>query len=164
MSIAAACRSSSRRRRRPGARGGTDVHVEQATVATIDSVEIAWLVTKRAAAVRSRDAEYLASRYAAGAVTVGVAPLYPACVGDAIDTTWLREWFARFRGRIGHAVRGLTVSVAGDAAMCRSHDRLSARVGVGRRRAIAFATTIGLRRVGGVWLVATEHVELELPE
>ena len=54
---------------------------EQLADTAVDSAEVAWLVSKRAAAIRSRDAEYLASRYAPDAVTFGVAP--PAAVPSA---------------------------------------------------------------------------------
>ncbi len=134
---------------------------EHTTVSTIDSIEVAWLVTKRAAAIRARDAEYLASRYAASALTFGVAPPLGARAGEAQQVEWLRRWFGRFRGPIGYAVRGLTVSVAGDLAFCHSHDELLVHARGRWRRAEQFETTLGLSRVHGVWLVTSESIKVE---
>jgi len=88
---------------------------EQLADTAVDSAEVAWLVSKRAAAIRSRDAEYLASRYTPDAVTFGVAPPLSPFGGEAQRVEWLRGWFERMRGRIDHRVQDLTVSVGGDA-------------------------------------------------
>ena len=131
---------------------------EQSAATLVDSAEVAWLVGKRAAAIRSRDAEYLASRYAPGALTFGAAPPLSAFAGQAHRVEWLREWFERYRGRIEHRVLDLTVSVRDDLAFCHSRDLLSIRPVHGRRREVRFETTLGLARVGGVWLVESERV------
>ena len=129
----------------------------QLTESAVDSAEVAWLVSKRAAAIRSRDAEYLASRYAPDAVTFGVAPPLSPFAGEARRVAWIRAWLRRFPDPIDHRVLDLTVSVAGDFAFCRSLDALV--VGPpSRRRAVRFETVLGLRRVGGVWLVEAERV------
>ncbi|WP_159601201.1 YybH family protein [Agromyces humi] len=129
----------------------------QLTESAVDSAEVAWLVSKRAAAIRSRDAEYLASRYAPDAVTFGVAPPLSPFAGEARRVAWIRAWFRRFPDPIDHRVLDLTVSVAGDFAFCRSLDALV--VGPpSRRRAVRFETVVGLRRVDGVWLVECERV------
>ena len=131
---------------------------EQLADAAVDSAEVAWLVSKRAAAIRSRDAEYLASRYTPDAVTFCVAPPLSPFGGDARRVEWIRAWFERFHGRIDHRVQDLTVSVGGDLAFCRSLDVLSVRPVHGRREVVRFETVLGLRRVGGVWLVEVERV------
>ena len=65
--------------------------IEQSAATLVDSAEVAWLVGKRAAAIRSRDAEYLASRYAPGALTFGAAPPLSAFAGEAHRVDWLRR-------------------------------------------------------------------------
>ena len=64
---------------------------EQSAETVVDSAEVAWLVSKRAAAIRSRDAEYLASRYAPGALTFGAAPPLSAFAGEASRRGALRR-------------------------------------------------------------------------
>ena len=133
---------------------------EQLADAAVDSAEVAWLVSKRAAAIRSRDAEYLASRYAPDAMTFGVAPPLSPFAGEAHNVEWLRAWFDRMCGRIDHRVRDLTVSVGGDLAFCRSLDVLSVRPVHGRREVVRFETVLGLRRLGGVWFVEAEFLRI----
>ena len=130
----------------------------QLAEAAVDSAEVAWLVSKRAAAIRSRDAEYLASRYAPDAVTFGVAPPLSPFADEARRVAWIRAWFRRLPDPIDHRVLDLTVSVAGDLAFCRSLDVLVTGTPFRRRRAVHFETVLGLRRVGGVWLVECERV------
>ena len=94
--------------------------------------------------------------YAPDAVTFGVAPPLSPFGGDARRVEWIRAWFERFHGRIDHRVHDLTVSVGDDLAFCRSLDVLSVRPVHGRREVVRFETVLGLRRVGGVWLVEAE--------
>ena len=124
----------------------------------VDAAEVAWLVSKRAAAIRSRDAEYLASRYAPAALTFGVAPPLAAMHGEARRIDWLRRWLDAFDGRIRYRVRELTVSIGGDLAFCHSLDAFSARKWAGRRQEVRLATTLCMERIGGVWLVTAERV------
>ena len=134
--------------------------VESLVDASVDAAEVAWLVHKRAAAIRSRDAEYLASRYASAVLTFGVAPPLAAVHGEAPRVDWLRRWMWAFDGRIRYQVRDLTVSVGGDLAFCHSQDVFSARRTASRRHEMHLATTLCLERVGGVWLVTAERVHV----
>ena len=135
---------------------------QQLAEQALDSAEVAWLVSKRAAAVRAGDAEYLASRYAAGVVSFGFAPPLSPYADESPRIEWLRAWFDRFDGRIDYRVEELTVSLAGDLAFCHSRERFSARrAGRGRRRTeVRLDTTLGLARIGGVWLVTVERVRV----
>jgi ketosteroid isomerase-like protein len=127
---------------------------------SVDAAEVAWLVSKRAAAIRSRDAEYLASRYAPAALTFGVAPPLAALQGEAGGVDRLRRWFDAFDGRIRYSVRGLTVSIGGDLAFCHSVDLFSARHLGRRRREVQLATTLCMERAGGVWLITAERLQV----
>jgi len=111
----------------------------------LDSAEVAWVVGKRAAAVRAEDAEYLASRYAPGAVSFGFAPPLSPHADESHRVEWLREWFDRYDGRIDYRVEELTVSVAGDVAFCHGRERFSAPYTVfGPKRAVIYAGEIYL--------------------
>jgi len=118
---------------------------EQLADSTVDSAEVAWLVSKRAAAIRSRDAEYLASRYVPDAVTFGVAPPLSPFADEARRVSWIRAWFHRLPDPIDHRVLELTVSVAGDLAFCRSRDALVTGP-PSRRRAVHFETVLDTTR------------------
>lgn len=135
-----------------------DLLTDAATVgAATDGAEVAWLVSKRAAAIRSRDAEYLASRFAPGAIVHGLPPLLDEPANGAVRADRLRAWFDGLDGRIRYRMTGLTVSVGGHLAFCHSVDELSVRMGR-RRRVLRYDATLGFVRVGGVWLVASEHL------
>jgi ketosteroid isomerase-like protein len=133
---------------------------KQLVETSVDSAEVAWLVSKRAAAVRSRDAEYLSSRYAPGALTFGIAPPLGARTDEANGVEWLRRWFDGLDGRIDYIVHDLTVSVGGDLAFCHGFPSFGARRAGRRRSAIRMETTLGLRRANGVWLVEAERVRV----
>ena len=125
----------------------------------VDSAEVAWLVSKRAAAVRSRDAEYLASRYAPGALTFGIAPPLGARADEA-NTGRVAPPLVR-PARRPHRLRvhDLTVSVGGDLAFCQ----VSPCSGTPRTvddGPLHLETTLGLRRANGVWLVEAERVRV----
>jgi ketosteroid isomerase-like protein len=127
---------------------------------SVDAAEVAWLVSKRAAAIRSRDAEYLASRYAPAALMFGVAPPLAVLHGEAGGVDWLRCWLDAFDGRIRYSVHGLTVSVGGDLAFCQSVDLFSARHSGRRRREVQLATTLCMERAEGVWLITAERLHV----
>lgn len=127
---------------------------------SVDAAEVAWLVSKRAAAVRSRDAEYLASRYAPGALTFGVAPPLAALAAEANQVEWLRRRFDGIVGRIDYVVHDLTVSIGDDQAFCHGVAVFSARQTGMRRATTRLETTLGLRRANGVWLVEAERVRV----
>jgi ketosteroid isomerase-like protein len=133
---------------------------EQLVETSVDSAEVAWLVSKRAAAVRSRDAEYLSSRYAPCVLTFGIAPPLGARADEANRVEWLRRWFDGLDGRIDYVVHDLTVSVGGDLAFCHGIASFGARRGGRRRSAVRLETTLGLRRANGVWLVEAERVRV----
>ncbi|QEO14789.1 hypothetical protein FLP10_10495 [Agromyces intestinalis] len=132
-----------------------------------DAIEVGWLVAKRAAAIRAGDAEYLASRYAPGALTFGFAPPCSAIAGAASDVVWVRDWFDRMPHPPRYAIGALTVSVAGDLAFCHSVDEVRDRRATGRRawsarlarrRRTRLDVTLGYSRIDGVWRLSVERV------
>ncbi|HEV2783937.1 MAG TPA: nuclear transport factor 2 family protein [Actinophytocola sp.] len=124
--------------------------------ATIDEAHIRELVTGQEAAMRARDAEWLASRYAPEAVTFTLAP--PLRNADVLDADWLRTWFSGFAGPIDFEVRDLTVTAGEDVAFCHSLNRLSATPqGSPEGFELWFRATVGLRKVDGAWRITHEH-------
>ena len=61
---------------------------------------------------------------------------------------------------VQYGVGELTVSVGGDLAFCHSLDVFSARRWGARRLEVRFATTLCMERVGGVWLITAERVDV----
>jgi ketosteroid isomerase-like protein len=117
------------------------------------------LMADRAAAMRSRNADYLASRYAAGAVTFDLAPpLQSASSGVAQDADARRAWFAGFDGEIDFEIRDLAVLGDGDIAVCRSLNRLAATPkGMTEAFQLWFRATVCWRRSNDGWQIVHEH-------
>ncbi|GAA1939425.1 YybH family protein [Agromyces allii] len=123
----------------------------------IDVAEISWIASKRAAAMRARDADWLAARYVPGAPVVGPTPPITRIADAGRDAVRIWEWFELLQGRIRWSVRVEAVELEGDRAVCRTVERASYRVLCGRRVHLHLATTIGLRRDADRWRIAYEH-------
>ena len=127
----------------------------------VDEAEVGWIVSKRAAAMRARDADWLAARYLPGAPVVGPTPPLTRIADPRGDVPRLWEWFRLLQGRIGWSVRIQKVRVNGDRATCHCVEHVSVRGWMQRRARLTLATTIGLRRVHQVWRIEWEHAVAE---
>ena len=123
----------------------------------IQEAEISWIVSKRAAAMRSRDADWLAARYLPGASVFGPTPPVTRIADPRNDAVRLWEWFDLLQGRIRWSTRVKETRVGGDRATCRCVELVSLRGWMQARVKLTLTTTIGLRRVDGVWLIEWEH-------
>lgn len=122
----------------------------------IDEAEITWIASKRAAAMRARDADWLAARYAPGAPVVGTTPPITRIADPVRDAVRIWEWFELVQGRIRWSVRIGSVQLDGDRAVCRLTERVSYRVLRGRRVQLNLSTTIGLQRNADRWRITSE--------
>lgn len=125
--------------------------------ARIAEAEIAWIVSKRGAAMRSRDADWLAARYLPGAPVVGPTPPVTRIADPRLDAVRIGQWFDLLQGRIRWSVRIEGLDLAGDAAVCRTTERVSYRTLCRDRVRATLDTMIGLRRVGDRWLIDWEQ-------
>src|SRR5262249_1376765 len=78
---------------------------------------------------------------------------------EAHDVDALLAWFNGFDGPIEYEVRDLAVTASADVAFCRSLNRLNAAPrGIrGFPFNLCFRAPLGLRKVGGRWLIDHEH-------
>ncbi|MEL4320187.1 nuclear transport factor 2 family protein [Leifsonia sp. YIM 134122] len=129
----------------------------------IDETEIGWLLSKRASAVKARDADYLVSRLAPGSTSFDLTPPLNAHRSAVTDAAGLRDWFDGFEDSIEYSVRDLTVVVGDDVAFAHSIDRFTATPVGGRRFQLWLRVTTGLRRTRGVWLITHEHRSVAAP-
>ncbi|ANJ28070.1 YybH family protein [Agromyces aureus] len=128
----------------------------RAREARIDEAEIAWIASKRGAAMRSRDADWLAARYEPGARVVGPTPPITRIADPTIDAVRIWEWFELLQGRIRWTVGIADVRLDGDLAVCRTREHVSYRALAHRRVRLELATTIGLRRHPDGWRIEWE--------
>jgi ketosteroid isomerase-like protein len=129
------------------------------TVTTHDEALIREVLAGQEQAMRARDVAALVARFTPDAVTFSLAPPLRQPAGQARDADALRAWFAGFDGPLDYEIRDLEVTVGGDVAFCHSLNRLSATPrGMTDRFDLWFRSTVCLRKVAGVWLVAHEHM------
>lgn len=132
----------------------TTIGIDAGTDATLRR-----LMEDQAVAMRSRDADYLASRYTADAVRFDLAPpLQHGGDGSLRDAEPQRAWFATFDGPIDYEIRDLKVIGGDDFAVCQSLNRLSATpAGTTERFDLWFRSTICWRRSNDTWQIVHEH-------
>jgi ketosteroid isomerase-like protein len=120
------------------------------TSTPIDEDQIRAVIADRAAAMHDRDAERFVAHYAPQVVKFDLPPPLQLTGPQARDAEVLRAWFASHPGGpISYDVRDLTVTAGGDVAFCHSLNHLAG--------ALWFRSTLGLRKIGGQWLVTHEH-------
>jgi len=132
------------------------------TIATMQSQDVAQIrqmMAAQEAAMRSRDAEYLVSRYTPDVVKFSLAPPLQSTGPDVQDVTALRRWFAGFDGAIDYEIRNLTVTAGDDIAFCHSLNRLSATPhGAPGGFDLWFRSTVCFLKVDGTWRIGHEHI------
>jgi ketosteroid isomerase-like protein len=135
-----------------------DTHPETGTSADGAEATLRRLMDDQAAAMRSRDADYLVSRYAVDAVTFEMAPPLQNVGARVHDTEAQRAWFATFDGPIEYEIRDLSVLGGDDFAVCRSVNRLSTTSkGMSESFQMWFRATVCWRRSDDGWQIVHEH-------
>lgn len=122
----------------------------------IAQAEVSWIVSKRAAAMRSRDADWLAARYVPGAHVVGPTPPVTRVADPHRDAVRLWEWFELLQGRVRWSVRIERVRMNGDRATVHCVEQVSLRAWMRPRVRLTLATTVALVKVADVWLIEWE--------
>jgi ketosteroid isomerase-like protein len=135
-----------------------DTHAETGANDTRTEATLRQLMDEQAAAMRSRDADYLVSRYAADAVTFDLAPPLQNVGKSVRDADSQRAWFAGFDGAIDYEISDLSVLGGDDFAVCRSLNRLAATPkGRTDRFQLWFRATVCWRRSADGWHIVHEH-------
>lgn len=129
------------------------------TIATArnDEGAIRAVIETRARAIRRKDADAVIACNAPGMLSFGlIAPLRqrePAGMRQA-----LKDWFAAFCGPLGCEVRKLGISTDTDTASAHFLHHFSGINAGGAPIDLYVRVTMGLRRIGGRWLIIHEHL------
>jgi ketosteroid isomerase-like protein len=119
--------------------------------------EIREAIEGKAALLAKGDAKAVLSYYAPSFVEYSLAPPLRQ-PGDGRDPAALEAWMATFEAPPRREVTELEITTAGDVAFATSLDRLTAVPrGAADSFSLWFRVTLGLRRIGGRWLVTHEH-------
>jgi ketosteroid isomerase-like protein len=112
------------------------------------------LIAEVEPAMRDGDADRIAARYTADAVSFTLAPPLRQPEGAAADPAGVVAWIAGQGGTVDYRVTELRVSVGGDVAFAHSLNRMADGRGVFE---LWFRATYGLRRTSDGWRIAHEH-------
>jgi PhnB protein len=123
--------------------------VNPAAVAAIRALVEDW-----AEAIRAKDVERVMAHHAPDSVSFDLAP---PLISTGATPSGVEAWFATWRGRLGYEIRELSVTAGGDAAFCRSLNRLSGTTINGEKSEIWFRRTVCFRRMAGAWKIVHEH-------
>jgi ketosteroid isomerase-like protein len=119
--------------------------------------EIQEVVERKAALLETGDARAILSHYAPGFVEFSLAPPLRQ-PGDGRDPAALEAWLATFEAPPRREVTRLEITTDGDVAFATSLDCMTAVPrGWTESFRLWFRVTLGLRRIGGRWLVTHEH-------
>lgn len=109
-------------------------------------------------AIRVKDLSGVMSAYAPDALAFDLAP--PLQHSADSYRRGLEAWFPTFVGEIGYEMRDLSVTVGGDVAYSHSLNRISGKRNNGEQTDVWVRATVCLRKIGGKWKIAHEHVSV----
>ncbi|WP_244514881.1 nuclear transport factor 2 family protein [Ensifer sp. LCM 4579] len=69
----------------------------------------------------------------------------------------LERWFATWSGLLGYRLRDLEIVEGGDVAFATGLAHLSGESQDGKKSALWYRQTLGLKRIDGVWKIAHQH-------
>ena len=124
-----------------------------------NEAEIRQQIEKLVEAVRAADLERVMSFYARDVVTFDIVPPLQKIGADAKRKNWMGV-FATYRRPLGYEIRDLTITVGDDVAFGHSLNRISGALKNGNEIDQWVRWTVCLRRIGGHWLIAHDHVSV----
>lgn len=116
------------------------------------------IMADREHAMRTGDADLIASHYAPEAQQYDLEPPLLHSADELRDPSRMRSWFAKFGGSVHFDISDLTVTAGEDVAFCHSLDRMGSSEVPGQGEfEMWFRATVGFRREGERWLITHEH-------
>ena len=122
--------------------------------------QIQALVEERAEAIRTKDSARAMSTLADEATAFELAPPLVLGPAEVHDLAALEAWFAGWEGPLEVEIRDLEVATSGAVGWCRSLNRLAGTRADGREVSFWMRSTLGLRRIDGVWKIAHGHTSV----
>ena len=122
-----------------------------------DRDEIRTLIETRIDAIRRRDAEAAIATLAEDVTAFELTPPLRVPTDLARDVATLRAWFDGFDGPIEIESHDLVIECGGDIGLAHSLNRMRAARRDGRAVDFWMRSTLGFRRIGGVWKISHGH-------
>jgi ketosteroid isomerase-like protein len=114
-----------------------------------------------ARALRAKDLGGLMSHYTQDIVVFDLAPPLQYQGAVAYRKNWA-DWFPSFQGPVGYEIRDLSVTTGADVAFCRSLNRITGTRTSGENTDVWVRATVGLRKIGGEWMINHEHFSVPI--
>ena len=122
--------------------------------------EIRTVIADLSKALHDKDAKRVLSHYAPDSVIFDLAPPLEHAGSGAANEKGLKEWFATWRGPIGHETRDVSITANGDIAYCHGLFRLSGTKVDGEQADVWARQTTCLKKVAGAWKITHDHTSV----
>ena len=122
-----------------------------------DDRQVRTVLEDRAAALRAKDARQYLSSFDPSVVKFDLAPPLQESGPGVLDPAGLQWWLDTWDGDISYELAGLTIAASGDVAFCHSLSHIKGTRTDGEREDMWTRSTLGLRKIGGVWKITHEH-------
>jgi len=122
--------------------------------------EIRAVLDARIDAMRRKDAAAAIALLAPDITAFELAPPLALKAEAARDEAGLAAWFAMFDGGVEVQLRDLVIEASGEVAIAHSLNRLVATRKDGVPVDFWMRSTLGFRRIGGVWKISHGHTSV----
>jgi uncharacterized protein (TIGR02246 family) len=123
---------------------------------TTDQAAIRDLIENWARAVRTKNLDGILDKHSPDILMFDVPPPVQSRGIDAYKKTW-DIFFSWFQDSGVFDIREMNITAGSDVAFVTALMRCAGRKTSGEREELEFRLTIGLRKIGGEWIVMHEH-------
>jgi uncharacterized protein (TIGR02246 family) len=141
--------------------GGVMATHAMATQHAMDEAEIRQRIAKLTEAIRAMDIERVMPIYAPDIVSFDVEPPLRHIGSEAKKKNW-QKVFAAYEHPLEYELRDLSISAGDDVAFGHTLARLSGTLKDGTSTGYWVRWTMGLRKIGGKWLIAHDQISTPL--
>ena len=124
---------------------------------TDDEMQIRAVLEGRAAALRAKDARQYLTSFDPSVVKFDLAPPLQERGPSVLDPAGLQWWLDTWDGDIAYELADLTIAAGGGVAFCHSLNHIEGTRTDGGREDMWTRSTLGLRKIDGVWKITHEH-------
>ena len=125
---------------------------------SVDQAQIRGLIESCARAIATKDPDAVAAHYTTDLVAFDMMP--PLRLDMRGYKQNYAQWFADIEGQIDYEIGELKIVANGDTGFCTMINRVRYTMKSGEKNDGRVRITLGLRKIGGKWLAAHEHISV----
>lgn len=122
-----------------------------------DEMQIRAVLENRSAALRAKDATRYVTSFDPSVVKFDLAPPLQESGAGVLDPAGLQWWLDTWDGDIAYELAQLSIATSGDVAFCHSLNHIEGTRTDGEYQDMWTRSTVGLRKIDGVWKITHEH-------